>query len=606
MSAPLEESKTIVVADRDPPDLIALGVHPAEVGWQPTGPVDITGEAHPDMYAQAPRPTIEQCCDLVRARSQARLAEWQALVKRGDQDVRVHQADKAERKRAGVGAALDRGTLKLVALRRFAYGETVAYEPASFCVWAADLKPKEGVPISANVMLAELVVHCCTKGRRGTWWPNSRIAMDEKECCTAPLDASFETLISKDKSWARRAGVSPQVFRNVARRVCAYYQNITAHNSGKVLGAALYDTFNAINHSCVPNTTHFFDVDGGQYLVANRDIAQDEEITCTYDATLLFLPCGTRIERTLGFTCRCEPCRLGKTYPLGQQPDTPLDKHFRTRAGEITLAIDLAGQMALRVQDIQAFVGYRTAVRTFIACVKGLGSSTINQLLFRHAHFRFTLIHMFRFMMASLSDLEAPDIYECLHMAVCLLPPPSDLLKPKALTDQVASQFCKRFFASVLFALTSTVTYLEGNQKKQRRIEAQKAQEAQEAISSRTPTSDAKTESVGETVFECLPLIDALRQAHVTDVDTYLNDLRQLMLDQCLFKFSLDDTMDSDVHNQKLLMWCVDTLTSITPVGQPLQDDMCLVAMMETLRKEKLEGAKDMDDADHLLTKKSS
>jgi hypothetical protein len=83
--------------------------------------------------------------------------------------------------------------------------------------------------------------------------------------------------------------------------------------------AYLYEVAARMNHSCVPNTRRGYTSNFDIIFQASKDIKAGEEITNSYEATLISGPALSRrphILRVFGFICRCLACSAKKNVAL--------------------------------------------------------------------------------------------------------------------------------------------------------------------------------------------------------------------------------------------------------------------------------------------------
>jgi hypothetical protein len=77
------------------------------------------------------------------------------------------------------------------------------------------------------------------------------------------------------------------------------------------LRAGLFLTASRLNHSCIPNADHYYDIKSGYKPVfANRDIEAGEEITISYINHVNPQVLRQMELKTRGFVCRCSACDL--------------------------------------------------------------------------------------------------------------------------------------------------------------------------------------------------------------------------------------------------------------------------------------------------------
>lgn len=98
------------------------------------------------------------------------------------------------------------------------------------------------------------------------------------------------------------------------RRVCAVldtnsFETVAAVAGGVTSLRGLYPMGALQNHSCAPNTRHYYDSEKKLYVVASIAVKKGEEITMTY--TDLFWDTTLRRRHLAGtkhFFCRCKRC----------------------------------------------------------------------------------------------------------------------------------------------------------------------------------------------------------------------------------------------------------------------------------------------------------
>ena len=132
------------------------------------------------------------------------------------------------------------------------------------------------------------------------------------------------------------------------------------------VGSAIYEDAGFINHSCNPNSTAYFELDGSVVWLATRDIAPGEEITWSYARNLppLVTERRKRLLERYHFICTCPRCveeeDTDKSVdPVTEVRSTPVDQ-LHASDGDIGKLLDTTGLM------INSILSKRTDARMVI------------------------------------------------------------------------------------------------------------------------------------------------------------------------------------------------------------------------------------------------
>ena len=141
-----------------------------------------------------------------------------------------------------------------------------------------------------------------------------------------------------------------------------------------LVGSSLDVSLGLLNHSCDPNTIRF-NSNGRVVLMANRTIAEGEEVTASYSSSYAEADLETRqayLQRKYFFKCNCDPCL--KDWPTLES----LPKSFND-IGKGQLLIDEADTMKL-VQQVNKI--QKLGANISLEQKKGQFEKALGQLLF--------------------------------------------------------------------------------------------------------------------------------------------------------------------------------------------------------------------------------
>jgi SET domain-containing protein len=153
-------------------------------------------------------------------------------------------------------------------------------------------------------------------------WKITKVILESKELLEMTLELAATQAFCEDEM---KDNFNKVFLNNLSQfypreNVEAVFGRVITNNLNSNNMQSMYRLFSRINHSCKPNCTIFTDETGKKYLIAKRDIVNDEELTIPYIGVNSscgeidisdIVPVEVRQQelwRLYKFVCKCEEC----------------------------------------------------------------------------------------------------------------------------------------------------------------------------------------------------------------------------------------------------------------------------------------------------------